>query len=54
MTEFTAPTLNGVGTKMQSTAAEASSNGFFSCSYSGVDDENTIDLSTGTTVEANL
>ena len=37
---------------MQSTAAEASSNGFFSCSYSGVDDENTIDLSTGTTVEA--
>ena len=52
VTEFTAPTLNGVGTKMQSTAAEASSNGFFSCSYSGVDDENTIDLSTGTTVEA--
>ena len=52
VTEFTAPTLSGVGTKMQSTAAEASSNGFFSCSYSGVDDENTIDLSAGTTVEA--
>ena len=52
VTDFTAPTLTGMGSNMQSSAADANNNGFFSCSYDGIDYENTIDLSAGTTVEA--